>query len=184
MTKQAEVIVVGAGNAAFAAAMAASDAGASVIMLGRAPGGGVRRKFDGKFNFVVDSHSRLGEAGLIDSWTKADSRQTLSDAPVTSRRGGILPRFAARDSTREARCGRRSMLARALAEIGPAAMPVVGIETLRNSVISSSEMAFGTMSATCWPSISVFPSLDQSATPNSMGQETGRERSGGRQGCA
>ena len=37
MTNQADVIVVGAGNAGFAAAMAARDVGASVIMLERAP---------------------------------------------------------------------------------------------------------------------------------------------------
>ena len=64
MTNQADVIVVGAGNAAFAAAMAASDAGASVIMLERAPeeeSGGNSRFTAGAMRVVYEGVEHLRE---------------------------------------------------------------------------------------------------------------------------
>src|SRR5580704_2914883 len=54
---QCEVLVVGAGNAAFCAALAASDEGASVIVLERAPfedRGGNSRYTAGAIRFAYD----------------------------------------------------------------------------------------------------------------------------------
>jgi tricarballylate dehydrogenase len=64
-TLQCDVLVVGAGNAAFCAALAARDAGASVIMLERAPHddrGGNSRYTAGAIRFAydgVDDYSRV-----------------------------------------------------------------------------------------------------------------------------
>ena len=52
-----DIIVVGAGNAAFCAALAAREAGASVLLLERAPvaeNGGNSRFTAGAFRFVYD----------------------------------------------------------------------------------------------------------------------------------
>ncbi len=64
MTKQANVIIVGAGNAAYAAAMAASDADASVVMLERAPeeeSGGIARFTAGAMCVAYDGVEHLRE---------------------------------------------------------------------------------------------------------------------------
>src|SRR5690606_21663800 len=64
MSKPVDVVVVGGGNAAFAAALAARDQGASVLVLERAPeaeSGGNSRFTAGAIRFAYDGLDHLRE---------------------------------------------------------------------------------------------------------------------------
>src|SRR5579872_2818510 len=68
-----DVVVVGAGNAAFTAALAAREAGASVLVLEKAPfalRGGNTRFTGGLYRIALDDVDAVHE--LIPSLTKAD----------------------------------------------------------------------------------------------------------------
>ena len=59
---QADVVVVGGGNAAFCAALAAQEAGAKVMVLERAPveeSGGNTRFTSGSMRFAFDGFEEL-----------------------------------------------------------------------------------------------------------------------------
>ena len=94
-----DVVVVGAGNAALCAALAAAEAGAKVIVLERAPeaeAGGNSRFTAGAFRCVYDGvddlaradarpHRRRGrERGLRDLHARASSSTTWGGSPSTA----------------------------------------------------------------------------------------------------
>jgi len=79
-SRRHDVVVVGAGNAAFAAAFAAREAGASVLVLEKAPfelRGGNTRFTGGLYRIALDGLEAVHE--LIPSLTKADDETFVMD---------------------------------------------------------------------------------------------------------
>src|SRR5260221_7096997 len=80
-TSKHDVVVVGAGNAAFSAAITAREAGASVLVLEKAPfelRGGNTRFTGGLYRIALDDRASVHE--LIPSLTEADDETFVMEA--------------------------------------------------------------------------------------------------------